>query len=108
MLTSSFEVDFLLKRTVLHTIPVWELDKIVASKMFLIPDICVALVTYCSRETVPGDKVRKFSNCVNSILILWCLHSNSDQGHLVIQKSASALKNSFLFLSAVEKCTPVY
>ena len=61
-LTSAFEVDLLLKRTFLHTIPVWELDEIVASKMFLISDICVALVTYCYRELVPADKVRMFSN----------------------------------------------
>ncbi|XP_022800357.1 E3 ubiquitin-protein ligase rnf213-alpha-like [Stylophora pistillata] len=68
MLTSSFEVDFLLKRTVLHTIPVWELDKIVASKMFLIPDICVALVTYCSRETVPGDKWKNVLQCIRLMI----------------------------------------
>lgn len=59
-LTSAFEVDLLSKRTFLHTIPVWELHKIVGSQVFHISDICVALVTLCSREFVPYDKVNTF------------------------------------------------
>ena len=56
-LTPSFEVDPLLKRTFLYAIPVWELDKIFASNEFNICDVCVALVTFCSRNVVPADKV---------------------------------------------------
>ena len=56
-LVSAFEVDPLLKRTFLNAIPVWELHKVVASKMFHISDICVALLTFCQRESVPMEKV---------------------------------------------------
>ena len=56
-LTPSFEVDPLLKRTFLHAIPVWELDKVVGSKKFNICDVCVALVTFCSCNAVPAGKV---------------------------------------------------
>lgn len=67
-LAPAFEVDPLLKRTFLHTIPVWKLNEIVGSKMFFISDICVALVTFCSREFVPFDKVRiLFENVLRTI-----------------------------------------
>jgi len=55
---SAFEVDRLLKRTFLHAIPIWELHRIVSSKMFHISDICVALVTFSSRDRIPISKVR--------------------------------------------------
>lgn len=59
-LASAFEVDRLLKRTFLRAIPVWELHKIVPSNLFNVFDVCVALVTFCSRERVVG--VSKVSN----------------------------------------------
>lgn len=57
-LTSSFEVDPLLKRNFLHVIPVGKLEKVVESKMFSISDVCVALITSCSRGSLSADKVR--------------------------------------------------
>ena len=66
-LGSAFEVDLLLKRTFLHAIPVGELNKVVASKLFQIFDILVALLT-CSREYVPSTKVRNCYQKVNRIL----------------------------------------
>lgn len=57
-LTPSFDVDPLLKRTFLYAIPIWKLDSIVTLKEFNICDVCVAIVTFCSRDFVPVDKVR--------------------------------------------------
>lgn len=56
-LTSSFEVDPLLKRIVL-VIPFGKLEKVVESKLFFISDVCVALITSSSRGLVSADKVR--------------------------------------------------
>ena len=67
-LGSAFEVDLLLKRTFLHAIPVEELHKVVASELFQIFDILVALVTCCSRAYVPLAKVRNSFQKVNRIL----------------------------------------
>ena len=67
-LGSAFEVDLLLKRTFLHAIPVEELHKVVASELFQIFDILVALVTCCSRAYVPLTKVRNCFQKVNRIL----------------------------------------
>ena len=58
-MVSSFELDRLFKRTFLNAIPVWELHKVVDIKMFHVSDICVALVTFCQRESVPMEKVEK-------------------------------------------------
>lgn len=63
-LTSSFEVDPLLKRSFLHVIPVGKLEKVVESKMFFISDVCVALITSCSRVSKSAEKVRTISNRV--------------------------------------------
>lgn len=57
-LTSSFEVDPLLKRIVLLVIPFGKLEKVVESKLFFISDVCVALITSSSRGLVSADKVR--------------------------------------------------
>ena len=58
-LVSAFKVDRLLKRTYLHAIPVWDLHKIVASKVFHVFDVCVAFITFCYPEHMPNSKVRK-------------------------------------------------
>ncbi|KAJ7339375.1 hypothetical protein OS493_005769 [Desmophyllum pertusum] len=67
-LTSAFQVDPLLKRTFLHAIPVWELHKIVASKVFHISDICVALVTFCCHDSVPSDKWKSIQQCIQLMI----------------------------------------
>ena len=70
-LGSAFEVDSLFKRTFVNAIPAWELHKFVASKMFHVYDICVALKSFCSREVVPTAKVRDvFDNLSRSICCL--------------------------------------
>ena len=63
-LTSSFEVDPLLKRHFLHVIPVGKLEKVVESKMFFISDVCIALITSCSRVSVSANRVRTILNRV--------------------------------------------
>ncbi|XP_022806308.1 E3 ubiquitin-protein ligase rnf213-alpha-like [Stylophora pistillata] len=66
-LTPSFDVDPLLKRTFLDAIPIWELDSIVTSKEFNICDVCVAIVTFCSRDDVPADKRKDVMRCVKQM-----------------------------------------
>lgn len=56
-LASAFEVDRLLKRTFLHTIPVWQLHDIVSTRMFHISDLCVALVEFFPRGVLNKEKV---------------------------------------------------
>ncbi|XP_022796393.1 E3 ubiquitin-protein ligase rnf213-alpha-like isoform X3 [Stylophora pistillata] len=68
-LGSAFKIDLLLKRTFLFAIPVWDLNKIVASKLFQISDILVALVTHCSRERVPSDKWEGVFQCIRLMTI---------------------------------------
>ena len=67
-LGSAFEVDLLLKRTFLRAIPVGELNKVVASKLFQIFDILAALVTCCSHEYLTSAKVRNCLERVNKVL----------------------------------------
>ena len=76
LLVSAFEVDRLFKRTFVNAIPAWELHKFVASKMFHVYDICLALVTFCSREAVPTAKVRDFFDliCLDPIHLLLIMH----------------------------------
>ena len=68
-LASSFEVDRLLKRTFLHAIPVWKLHGIVATGMFHISDLCVALAEFFPRGVVNKEKVVRndFVRCYGSI-----------------------------------------
>ena len=57
LLASAFEVDRLLKRTFLHAIPVWRLHDIVATRMFHLSDLCVALIKSFSRGFVTKEEV---------------------------------------------------
>ena len=59
-LASSFEVDRLLKRTILRAIPIWKLHGIISSGMFDISDLCVTLVEFFPRGTVNKEKVSMF------------------------------------------------
>ena len=59
LLASAFEVDRLLKRTVLYAIPVWQLSEVVLTGMFHVADICVALITVFPPSLVNREKVGK-------------------------------------------------
>ena len=67
-LTSAFELDCLLKRTFLHAMPVWELHRIVSSKIFYTSDICFALVTFLC-DHLDRSEVREASFCYSSTYI---------------------------------------
>ena len=56
-LTSAFEVDRLLKRTVLFIIPVGQLDEVAFSGLFPVSDLCVALITSLPYGRVSKEKV---------------------------------------------------
>ena len=56
-LASAFEVDRLLKRTVLRTIPVWQLGEIANTRLFLVSDLCVSLTTFFPSDRVAKEKV---------------------------------------------------
>lgn len=56
-LASAFEVDRLLRRTVLFLIPVWQLDEVAVTRLFPISDLCVALTTFIPRVRVLKEKV---------------------------------------------------
>ena len=62
LLASAFEVDRLLKRTFLRSIPVWQLHGIVSTRMFHVSDVCVALVTFFPRGIMNKEEVRRNDN----------------------------------------------
>ncbi|PFX19442.1 E3 ubiquitin-protein ligase RNF213 [Stylophora pistillata] len=67
-LTPSFRVDPLLKRTFLRVIPIWELEMVVESRMFFISDVCIALITSCSRVSVSADKWSNVLQCIKLMI----------------------------------------
>ena len=56
-LASAFEVDRLLRRTVLFVIPVWQLDEAAVTRLFPISDLCIALITFLPHGRVRTEKV---------------------------------------------------
>ena len=67
-LASAFEVDRLLKRTFLRALPVWELHKIVPTRMFNFSDICVAFTTLFPRGILNKEKVA--AKCFNVLVFI--------------------------------------
>ena len=122
-LGSAFEVDLLLKRTFLRAIPVGELNKVVASKLFQIFDILAALVTCCSHEYLTSAKVRNCLERVNKVLFhnsrifFWyCICSSVlamyYDRHLIVRKVINRLPNVEMltcscFRFAVGRCFSV-
>ena len=60
-LASAFEIDRLLRRTVLFVIPVEQLDEVAFTRLFPVPDLCVALMTFLPNGRVSKEKVGKQS-----------------------------------------------
>lgn len=56
-LTSAFEVDRLLRRTVLFVIPVEHLDEVALTGLFPVSELCVALITSLPHGRVSKEKV---------------------------------------------------
>ena len=56
-LASAFEVDRLLKRTFLRANPVWQLHRIVTTRMFHVSDVCTSLATFLPHGALNKEKV---------------------------------------------------
>ena len=56
-LASAFEVDRLLRRTVLYIIDIWQVDEVALIKLFSVPDLCVALMVFFPRSPARKEKV---------------------------------------------------
>ncbi|XP_068759451.1 E3 ubiquitin-protein ligase rnf213-alpha-like isoform X4 [Montipora capricornis] len=81
-LASAFEVDRLLRRTVLFVIPVGQLDEVAFTGLFPVSDLCVALMTFLPHGRVSKEKLKTIERCVQAMVNIMENEKGSNRNYM--------------------------